>query len=437
MEGEMPSSAMENYLLGRLSGSHTSASWLDGMPWYAAARLCEVLGAVMNHGAQVRPSSLTEREWHSAGAAGFSFASRGDQGILEALDALLASTSNARRNVGLRSTYGRFYAWLAHEDEDRAYDPVRNIVRKHVLRSVPLRPEDEIFGLPVGKRSVHSLKSASSEVGAHHKRLRKLLANRGTVGKKRRHGRTTFSAADAASLLDQLRGAMSLKQASAYLNLPRAQAKVLFDAGLLRPFIIAGSDGIGMHSFSKQGLDALLAILLDGAETVKKARDGQMSIPAAAKRACCSAAEIVRLIVDRRLVWKGRLPHVQGYLSVLIELAEVRKHVQGKALADYSLRRVEQFLGTSTAVVKALIEKGHLRSRIAVNPINRCPQRVVAKVELERFQGEFISLASLAKQRRVYTGELSKRLLVAGLRPAFDAKAVGASFFRVRDIKML
>src|SRR3546814_3955758 len=83
-----------------------------------------------------------------------------------------------------------------------------------------------------------------------------------------------------------------------------------------------------------------------------------------------------------------------------------------------SLREVEQRMRCSTRVVKALVDHGHLPSRIAANPVNRGLQRIVLPADLEGFLERFIPLHSLAAERGIHFIILKDSLEKAAVRPA-------------------
>jgi hypothetical protein len=197
--------------------------------------------------------------------------------------------------------------------------------------------------------------------------------------------------------------------------------------------VIGAGDGFRAW-FARAEVDSFLDRLLAGAVSVPKAPKDAYCIPAAAKRACCSASEIVRLILERKLTWVGRLTGERGYMAVLVNVEEVRQHVRREDHGGVSLRQVEQRLGTSTAVVKALIRLGHLPSRTAINPVNRCPQTVVDPGELEAFQRTYVSLAALAAERGKHFRRLKAMLDEAGVAPAFEEGTVPATFYRRGDL---
>jgi hypothetical protein len=77
-------------------------------------------------------------------------------------------------------------------------------------------------------------------------------------------------------------------------------------------------------------------------------------------RACCSAAEIVRFIWDKKLKWVGRLAGVDGYLAVLVDLEEIRELVRGYDHGGLMPYQVACQLETTDRVARALIKHGHL-----------------------------------------------------------------------------
>lgn len=225
------------------------------------------------------------------------------------------------------------------------------------------------------------------------------------------------------------RGAMPLKAAGAYLNAPRVHIRLLAGAGFIRPCVPAKAFAAG-DFYAPADLDAFLGRVLDGAQRVRKPKPGRTTIPAAAKRACCSATEILRLILDRKLAWVGRLAGERGYLSVLVDVEEIKAKTRGPEHDGLTPRQAATALGTADNVVYALIDAGHLATRTVVNPINKCPQTVVMPDEVERFRRKYVSLFALAKERGEHFRAVKKAIEAAGVAPAFDPEKIGARFYR-------
>ncbi|MFC4173222.1 TniQ family protein [Microvirga sp. GCM10011540] len=430
---ERTESPFETYLLRRLWGPKVEIPFLDALPWYAAARSCEMVGAVALAGARCRTGGMSERAWFDAGIEGFRILADGEDAFRELLDRLQASFKATRQNWGPRSMFGRLYEWLAHEDGDEAYDRLREIMKRHMIETLPLGPGDEVFGEIITVRRLHSVRTAAQETGRHPKRLRKLLLEAGVIGEAElglTDDRILFQADLVGGWLEQAAGAMPLTKAGEYLNAPRVQVRKLYDCGLIRPFAEGGRHAhLKDHAFSREELDAFLGRLLADAETVPSPPQGAADIPAAAKQACCSAEEIVRLVLDRGLSWTGRLRDVPGYLSLLVDVGEVRERVRWEDHGGYSLREVERLLATSTHGVLALVGDGHLPARTAVNPVNRCPQTVIPRESLDTFRETFVSLAEMSRERAVNPRGLLRELREAGVAPAIVSGDAKKSYF--------
>lgn len=430
-------SDFENYLAERLLSGAKGHSWLEELPFYAAAKVCEVIGAVATRGIRFRADDLTESDWHAAAAVGFKVASSGEEGIKSLLSRLQDSFPKTKHDWGPRSIFGRLYEWLAHESEDTAYDPLRGIIRNHVVETMPIGPGEEIFGEQVQARRLHSVRSASLEFEVHPKRLRKLLHAAGYIRPEDialTDERIVFDAQRTRDFLPRVADAMSLNEAGAYINAPRPYERLLFDAGFIEPFIRGGTDALNKHAIAKQDLDAFLDQLLEGVHDVEQGDCSLCSIPDAGRRANCSAVEIVRLILDRTLQHLRRQPDQRGFLSILVDPDEVKRHVRGPELQGLKLRDVELKMRTSSAAVKALIDNNHLPSGVAVNPVNRCPQRFVKDSDLQRFMQQFASIDTLARERRTRGKNLRLKLEALGVAPKFVLSEIDLPFYDRRTI---
>ena len=330
--------------------------------------------------------------------------------------------------------FGRFYEWLAHENVDTVYDPVRDIVERHVVETMPIGPGETILGRKVTVRRIHSLHSASIEYGMHPKRLRKLLIADGLIRPEdagRSDERVLLPVGAVSARLASLSDTLSLVRAGQYLNAPRPHERLLFDAGFIKPVVTGGTGVLKDHAIGRADLDDFIERLTASARPEVA---GGLPIPVAAKRANCSAMEIVGLLLDSRLPNVGIDGDTRGYLSVLVDPDEVKALVRREDHGGLPLRAVERRMSWSTKVVTALIDKGILPCTVAVNPVNRCPQRVVMETDLLEFDESFVSLHSLAKERGIYFQKLKAELVARGVEPDLAFADVPASFYRRADI---
>lgn len=397
-------------------------------------RLSENLGAVMTFGRKVRLEDLCEHDLHTAGARGFATAFAGEGGIRTALTTLQETFYEGTGDWGPKAMFGRFYEWLAHEYADPVYDPVRDIVERPVVETMPFGPGDTVFMRPVKVRRIHSLHSASIEYGLHPKRLRKLLLADGLIKPQdadRSDDRVLFPVEAVEGRLGILTDTLSLIRSGQYLNAPRPHERLLFDAGFIRPVVTGGTDVLKDHGIRRADLDDFIVRLTGSARPEVAAG---LPIPAAAKRANCSAMEIVGLLLDSRLANVGIDGGARGYLSVLVDPNEVKAIVRKEDHGGLSLRAVEKRMSWSTKVVTSLIDQGLLPVATAINPVKRCPQRVVLESDLAAFDESFVSLHFLARERGVYFQKLKAELVARGVEPDPAFADVPASFYRRADI---
>lgn len=430
--GSRSLSAYEARVLSRLTDNCADEGWLAHLPAYAMCKISETIGAASEFGPRFRTKDLTDEDWYRVGDVGFKIADAGEAGIAPFLDGLRARFDDTRHPWGGRQVFGRIYEWLAHENEDTAYDPLRAIVRNYVVRNLPIGPGEEYLGKPVERRYKHSIHSLHKETGTHPTRLRKLLLASGVIDAASAGSsdeRVVFDADAIVDVREEVTGTLTLKGAAAHLNAPRPQERIILKAGIIKPSGKGSKRGTLRDVFSVADLNRFLEDLLQDASPATPS-DGEVhQIPTAARRANCSSSEVVRLLLDRRLKTVRLDPAERGYLSVLVDPQEVRPLVRGDEHGGISLRDVTRRLGTSNYVVKALTEFGHLPSRRAINPTNRCPQTVVNEGDLQAFDERYVSLRALARASGMRGTLLKARLEWSGVDPAFDPDAVGLPFF--------
>jgi hypothetical protein len=426
-----PISAFETYLLRRLEGVTGEAPWLDDLEFAAAARICEVIGAVALRGREPKIAKMSEDDWQVAGQVGFAIAFEGTAAVCTWLSELQATYDYTRFGTeGPQAIYGGFYKFLAFQAKDPIFDSIRDLVREHIVATMPVGAGEEILGKPVKQRRLHSVYTASQQTGLHPKRLSKLLAGAGLIDTEVNFARQVF----AAEKLNAIAGeadAISQQQVADYLNAGRVQTQLLVD----HKFIVALPVPEGaVPRYSKASLDAFIAKLLRDAIAVKFPKLPICTIPAAAKRANCSATEVLELIINRQLAWVGHHESARGYLSVLVNADEIRNLTRGEALDGFTAREIEKDLKTTTRVVTALISGGHLIQVDATNPVNRCPVKIVRTADYERFKQTYVSLFGLMRETGKHFRTLKARLTAAGVKPTLPASIYYTDFYRRADV---
>lgn len=277
--------------------------------------------------------------------------------------------------------------------------------------------------------SLLSIRALHLETGLHPKRMRKVMAAAGLLPEEHAtlsDGKVLVDAAEGRKIIAAELGALSRPQAGQFLNAPRVQMLILAKSGLLPT---TGNATESNEKFILEGLKDFMAKLLKNAKPVRRIPAGAATIPEAAKRACCSAIDIVQAIIEGLPSWVGRLEAERGYMSVLVDVEEMKELARAPEHGGISLREASVLLSTNDRVVQALVDTGHLRSVTVTNPVNRCPQTVVMPDEMERFRATYVSLHELARTTGKGLHGLKKALDQRGISPAFDPDRVGATFY--------
>lgn len=429
-------SGFEAYLIGRLENAAGSHPWLDSLEFAAAARICEIIGAIVLRGREPKLLRFSDDDWQTAGEAGFSVAAGGPASICAWLSELQASYAYSRAGTeGPQALYGVFYKFLGFQATDAVFDPIRDLVREHIVATMPVGAGEIVLGKTVDRRRLHSVYSASLETRLHPKRLQKLLIGAGVLDEAladANNARQIFGADQLHAVFENERQAISQQQVETYINAGRVHTQLVIDQGFIKP--LPAPDGAASR-YAKADLDRFVARLLEAAEPVEVPRLPICTIPAAAKRANCSAAEIIHMILERKLAWVGRLETTPGYLSVLVDLDEIKRAVRGAPIVDgFTARQLEHELKTTTRVITMLLAHGAFQPVTMTNPVNRCPVQIIPRGQVDAFNAEYVSLTNLAKERGIHFRALSNELAAAGIKPALNRETYGATFFRRTDV---
>lgn len=121
-------------------------------------------------------------------------------------------------------------------------------------------------------------------------------------------------------------------------------------------------------------------------------------------------------------------------MSLLLDVKEVKAATRGPEHGGLTGLQLKDRLSTTTRVVAALIKHRHLRTEIVFNPISGCPTIVDMPEELDRFEAEYISLFVIARQLGRHFEVVKNELTAAGVLPALDPEALGATLYRRSDI---
>lgn len=425
---------LQEYVESRIRNNGTRPQWLESFPLYAVVKLSETIGASERHGIHFHARSLDEQEWSTCAGAGYRILRGGELDFRDYLKNQLKPFLTAKGDMGGRVVFGRLYERLAHETSDEAYDPIRDIMRDVALNNLPLGPGDDFFG-PITERRIHSLHTASKEFGIHEKTLGKLLTNAGLVPSPRDDNsleRILIDAEGMKKFAADVAGGLGGAEARAHLGAHRVQFDLLLKHRFIEPH-----DGDRtetqlpvLRRFRSEDLDNFLARLRSAVTCADD--EGLSDISTAMKKAVCSFATVVNLLLDRKLQKVALAENFHGIAAVRVDALEVKEKTRTEDHGCFSLRFVASQIPAREHVVKSLIEGGRLEAVRRRNWATRAIQLFVEPDVLFAFKREFVSLGNLATQLRRRSSNIRRDLENLEVKPAFIA--AGMPFYRRSEI---
>lgn len=409
------------------------AGWLASMPAYAAAHSCEMIGLADLMGPHSSWKDASDLARHCAGAAGYSILSSGPEALRDLFRDLRRAAP--AEEFGFRKVYGRIFDFVSHDNLSEAYEPVRAVLRDHLLETVAFDKGDIVLGKKVAERRVHSVRSLGLELGLDARFVRRRLEALGLVtaeDSELPNDRVLLDALEHAEIIGKLPDLLTRADAEKYIGVPHFQSYAL-DPSLITPFRLDGLKWID-HLFLRQELDEYLARLSAMATPLSEQDDGFLRIGKAAQRAKCPPMTILRLLLDGRLQSVRLDPTRRGISAIMVDALEVRSVMSAPAQL-LTTRGVRMELGCCREVATALVKSKILPSSKRLHPVNNVRCRMVALSAVEAFKKEFVSLYNLAEEVGRHPRGLRTTLSKLRVKPSLDPEKTRTLFFRRSEIE--
>lgn len=313
----------DSYFFDRVAGNQTGNELLDPLPYFAALRLCTIIGdmvaPVTSRGRTGKRIGLT----HPSRRMGFD--------VLSSRSSLLSFLTvtgdsfvndNHRKALGL---YGKFGEYLTANIDMAELQPMIEMVRDHAFENVPIGPEDGFLG-GAGVRRWHTLRSAELETGVYFTVLRKILVERGAIppperGKK--DSSVVVSVADVEAAAADYNDRISLEALADRLGLLHVTVRRLVRAGLFRS--IYGTTSNMKEMFSRRDTDAMLEQWMGGLETTPLT-ENLVPLRTATRGFGRQSTELIFAYLDGKLSTKylDEDASKTGFERILVDRGEVR-----------------------------------------------------------------------------------------------------------------
>ena len=421
------SDGLADYLMRRLDGLEPEG-WLSSMPAYAAARSCETVGLALLKGMHALWNDAGDLERHRAGAAGYSILSSGPGALRD----FFRDVRHAApvEEFGFRKVYGRIFDFVSNDNLSEAYEPVRAVLRDHLLETVAFGKGDVVLGKTVETRKLHSVRSIGVETGLDARLVRRRLEALGLVSAADSalpNDRLLVDAVKNAAVLQQLPDLMVRPDAARYLNVTHYQGYAL-DASLIAPYHSEGLEPVD-HLFLRSDLDAYLQRLTAGATLLASDETGYDRVGKAAQKSKCQPLAILQMLLERRLHHVRLDPAHSGIAAVMVDPVEVRT-ILAQRNDLLSTRGIRLELGCCIEVATALVRSKILPGKMTRHPMNNTRCKMVPRDVVEAFKRDYVSLFNLAEQVGRHPRGLRTTLSRMKIEPAFSPSKARTLFFR-------
>ncbi|WP_296745743.1 TniQ family protein [Mesorhizobium sp.] len=428
-------SPFQTWLQHRWRGDRSPDNWLNDLPLYVAAPFCEALGVSSLHPPKVRVARFAPSDWAQAADEGFRIASAGEESLRELLERLNLGQASTRGVWGPRDTYGYAYGLLQKTVDDPAYGKLRDAVRSFALETMPIEPGSDVLGQAAGKRKVHTVRTAARDSGMHALSVRRLFKRMGVDEASDHSGvmdhRILVDFDEVGHVIAELKDALTAPEVERLLGVPRIHLKELVAHGHLDGLAGTGSRRNAKRRFSKVDVERLRDRLFDGAEEISEPKERQVDITDARRAATCTIPDILDMILNGKLAWKGRLAGRHDYMALLLDADEVTRIVRSDgARTNLTKEEAEAFLpGTHERVVSRLIEAGHLNLIEEFSPDARRLIPVVSRESALAFKSRYVALGELCQKTDMHHKKVRALLRLAGIMPILVPGGVGAFFY--------
>ena len=424
----------------RLNGG-AGPAWLDGQEVEQASKTCEMLGAALLFGADVSVRALTEDDLDAAGAAGFPFAARGEEGVREALVELHHRFRESGLRGGHQVMFGIIYRWLQFHRSGKAKGPVEEVVREYILETTAVEPGTELFGRTVRTRRRHTVPSLAKQSRLHPKTLNRALVTGGVLPEgdaDRVDGLLSFDAAAGEALAERILGSVPVAQIPKLIGCNRRQAEMLSRDGLLGG---SGSAcGTMLNMPAAVDLKSFMDRFLGSATLVPRRGSGMTDVISAAKVSRRPVIEIIRLLLNGDLQRVERDHARPEFRAVLVDPEEVRRVLETRqALGRLTIGEAAARLRLRTGGVRALMSARDRDGRPFLTAVTEkngagAPRHFFDAPDLERYAAAHADLEEISKKKGVVPKILRGQLSAAGIEPILPRAKLDRYVYRRADL---
>lgn len=415
---------LEQRLLGR-----KSPIWLDAFSLPATLEFCMLLGRRLYLDEFPRFSNLDRRQIRRIISGGFDVASAGPDRIR----ACFADWQSepVQGPEGPQSIFGPLFTNLQRYGKGEEFAPFKDLLRNHILQTMPIAAGTELLGQRVEYRRLHSVATAAEAYGIQKTRLRAILADRSLVPgieSGLADIRAIFDAQKAAPLLQCISQAVGVQQIQLALNITPSQLMTLRQSGYLGPEF----DGEGYRPLwsLRDALEFMEKLQADSI-AVADGEDDRQPIGVVASRLRVSPGQILKLRLDGALAPFGRRIGQSGYQSLLVRADSVLEHLQRGQSDHMNFETFGNLVGIRWPQVRRLVLNGLCPAQELRNPASGAMQLYITRADFEVFKARYATLNLLRQETGLSWQRIAKTLRDQGVaKVTLDGKDFGSLYHR-------
>lgn len=333
--------------------------------------------------------------------------------------------SAAPGNLSLKRTFGRIYYVIYKSLHHEAFAFLRSEFETFMQRhwEVPLTRRHKNFTDGLQQKNLAlPISIVARETQTSKKLLTKLIKDGTVTGKvfKSASGRDflAVSKEQMPSLNAQLEDLVNLRVASRLLGIGRERVRELIRAGILVPLMGPHVGVTSAWKIRRKDLKALISKMC--ISSFSSAADNAISVSHILKYFLRGEPEFLSFV---RALIEGELQAVRSSQSLSMGKIELQRadfqewlqQLRATGPEALTIYEAADFMHLKSQVVSELIGIGLLKSYTALQ--GRRKTWMILRNEIEAFQARYISLAQLAKERKISPRALLKQLLDSKILP--------------------
>lgn len=383
---------LERYVTRRISG-RPRRTWLDSLPLHVAAQTCEMFGALLTLGPQMKRAALDDTQWVAAGTAGLKILHGGPESLCTTLKEI--QNNHAVGEKLYRSHYGIFFDWLRSRNDDGDFDVVRDIVRDFIFKNFPVTTGSIVLGKPCPEQQVHSFTTTQQIFGISHHKLGRKLAN---IGMARLHSSGRFYVLEKylpnalmIEICAEVNALLGAKEAAKILGIHYVLLDRLASQGLVKKHY---DDDQDTAYYNRADIDQFVNNLRT---RTRRTVEGEQYVPigVAARLRGEKVAPLTEKILTIGVQLYSEREHPTGFREFLINSRDLVRFHARKRAPILSSKEICGLLKINRRTVYCLQETGVLQGAPQTRGQWVHRGRYSTAVSVEKFHKEFISTDEL------------------------------------------